>query len=140
MELIVLKGNPNRGKTETLNIVYQFLLVDGYKQIPGFFKDLKHGDFIDVLSDPKGRIIGIVTQGDYPKGDYSVGNHLKYLENAKCIKTICAQTLGDTKERIAKTIATYTHKHLEKKEESDKSLQRIVNHKDAIKIKDMLSK
>lgn len=134
MNLIVLKGRPNKGKTQTLNIVYHFLLANGYKQMPGFFKDLANGDFMDVLTDPHGNIIGIVTQGDYAKGRNFVGNHLKYLENANCSKTICAQTLGATKSRIANIIATYSHTDLVKTEEISKSLQRIENCNDAIKI------
>lgn len=45
MEVIALQGNPDVGKTTTLNIVYQLLLQAGYTQVAGKFKDLSNDDF-----------------------------------------------------------------------------------------------
>ena len=63
MELIVLKGKANVGKTATINYVYN-----------------------DEI------ILGIVSQGDYVGTDNSVQNHLNRLEKKSCSKVVCAQT------------------------------------------------
>ena len=113
MDLIVLEGDPHIGKTETLNIVYQLLLQTGYTQIPGNFK------------------VGIVTQGDYAIGPCSVKNHILHLQSKGCGKAICACTLGGSKQKIKNAIALYPHITISKIANSNISLRRIDNNKDA---------
>lgn len=106
MKVIVLKGENDSGKTQTLKIVYVLLLKEGYKQADSNnFQYLDgNGDFIDIL-EFKGKKIGIVTQGDYSEGENSVKNHLKKLKdydhNCGCDIAICACTIG---KNIEKTI------------------------------------
>ena len=110
MKLIVLKGEPDAGKTVTINYVYNKLRGEGYiEPSRDVFKDLENGDFLTVLE--KERIkLGIVSQGDYVIGDCSVKKHLESLENQSCSIVICAQTIGETKEKIQKTIDKYSQK------------------------------
>lgn len=107
MELIVLEGDAHVGKTTTLNIVYQLLLQAGYRQVPGFFQDLANNDFLDVLEDSNKQRVGIVTQGDYAIGNFSVKRHLMTLDQAGCKKTVCARTYGPTKSKILHAIQQY---------------------------------
>lgn len=71
MEVIALRGEPNCGKTETLNLIYKLLLDEGWQQVKDSYQDLCNRDFLDVLKKGN-KILGIVTQGDYAIGDYSV--------------------------------------------------------------------
>ena len=82
MKLIVLKGEPDAGKTVTINYVYNKLRGEGYiEPFRDVFKDLENGDFLTVLE--KERIkLGIVSQGDYVRGDCSVKKHLESLWHA----------------------------------------------------------
>lgn len=131
MELIVLKGDGNVGKTETINIVYQLMLSNGYTQVAGYLEDLGKDDFVDVLYNGSQKI-GIVSQGDYAIGTYSVKNHLIRLQNAGCDKAICACTNG--KPKIINAINGYIHTIINKTKEPDASLQEIENKKSAQKI------
>ncbi len=131
MDLIVLKGNSDVGKTTTINIVYQLLLTKGYKQVPNCFQDLGNGDFLDVIENGIQKV-GIVSQGDYAIGSYSVGNHLFTLQNAGSNKAICACTNG--KPKIINAINKYTHTSINKTSQTNVSLQRIDNNYDALKI------
>lgn len=134
MELIVLQGQPDCGKTTTINIVYYLLLQNGYKQVVGNFMNLGKNDFLDVLENGAQRI-GIVSQGDWCRGPYAVKLHLKKLCNAGCSKTICAQTLGLHKSPIAKMIALYpVLKFISKSKTPIPSLERIDNYNVACSI------
>lgn len=129
MEVIALEGNPNIGKTTTLNIVYQLLLQAGYTQVKGTFIDLNNNDCLDVL---QGELrIGIVTQGDYAVRKCSVKNHLLHLQSLGCNKVICACTLGVSKQKIKDAIASYSHTYVAKTISISVDQQRIDNNKDA---------
>jgi ABC-type uncharacterized transport system YnjBCD ATPase subunit len=102
MEVLALEGNSNCGKSETLNIVYQMLLSDGFTQIAGNFAVLgnpKMRDFTDVLTK-ENKIIGIVTQGDYVIGKDSIAKHLNKLFLAGCSVAICACTNNNPKAKL----------------------------------------
>jgi len=108
MKLIVLKGKPDAGKTVTINYVYNKLRGKGYiESSVDAFKDLENGDFLTVL-EKEGVKLGVVSQGDYAETENSVENHLKKLESKECLITICAQTIGNDKEGIRKTIEKYS--------------------------------
>ena len=112
MKLIVLKGEPDAGKTVTINYVYNKLRGQGYiESSKNVFKDLENGDFLTVLEKENVKL-GVISQGDYAKGDCSVKKHLESLENQSCSIVICAQTIGENKEKIQKAIDTYSHKEI----------------------------
>ncbi|WP_270527601.1 hypothetical protein [Phocaeicola plebeius] len=117
MKIIALEGPSNCGKTETLHIVYNSLLQNGYQPIPNAFEDLFNNDFLDVV-EKSGKIIGIVTQGDYAIGKCSVKKHLERLTKFNCDTIICACILGDTKHKIKDAIMTYKPYHFLTKSKS----------------------
>lgn len=112
MKLIVLKGEPDAGKTVTINYVYNKLRGQGYIE-PSIdvFEDLENGDFLTVLKRESIKL-GIVSQGDFAKGEWSVKNHLENLEKQNCSIVICVQTIGKDKEKIQKTIDEYPQKEI----------------------------
>ena len=135
MNVLALKGEPNCGKTETLNLVYHLLLLNGYKQVSGHFRVLGNPiirDFIDVLvqGDKK---IGIVTQGDYVVGENKIAAHLKYLADAGCTIIICACTSGNPKGQLQVEVYP-SHTFIEKAKASFDYLERIENNAVAQKI------
>lgn len=139
MKIIALQGKRNKGKSETLNIVYQFMLLFGYTQVPGHFRELGNPiqkDFTDIL-EKKGMRIGIATLGDYDdyKSDSDalpgdiIQDLITHLQSHGCKKVICACNI-----KLAKAIAfikSYQHHFVKKTETSVKSEQRIRNGEDA---------
>ena len=112
MKLIVLKGEPDAGKTVTINYVYNKLRGQEYiEPSRDVFKDLENGDFLTVLEKENVKL-GVISQGDYAKGDCSVKKHLESLENQSCSIVICAQTIGENKEKIQKAIDKYSQKEI----------------------------
>ena len=51
MEVIALEGDPNSGKTKTLNLVYALLVQAGYTQVPRFFHDFCKDYFLYVFEN-----------------------------------------------------------------------------------------
>jgi hypothetical protein len=140
MYVIALTGKVNTGKTETLNIVYQLLLFDGYKQVknlpsPFIFRVLGNDqkDFTDVL-EKKGKVVGIVTMGDFysKEGDdgETIKNLLRRLFNAGCTTAICACT-GENVEKIRLELQDYPNITFQKSIASQPSEERIKNNSDA---------
>ena len=89
MELIVLKGKANVGKTATINYVYNELIKKNWKEVEPY-REISNGDFWAVLEKDE-IILGIVSQGDYVGTDNSVQNHLNRLEKKSCSKVVCAK-------------------------------------------------
>ena len=87
MELIVLKGKENTGKTTAINYVCNKLRGRGYIESSiKNFEDLGNGDFLTVLEKGETKI-GIISQGDEPN---KIPIHLKKLKEKNCQKVICA--------------------------------------------------
>ena len=103
MEIISLRGPQNSGKTTTLTIVHDKLLKQSSQNSNNCFKEISNGDFLDVI-EYNGRKVGIVTQGDYSRGECSVKNHLRELKNLGCDVAICACTIGYGKDSIQAAI------------------------------------
>ncbi|RYD56783.1 MAG: hypothetical protein EOP56_10340 [Sphingobacteriales bacterium] len=100
MKVIGLSGRAGCGKTLTLNIVYHELKKRGYEPVSGMLADLNNGDFLDILYNGI-QTIGIVTQGDWPAGPYSLHGYLERLRANGCFKAICAcRTKGGTKNSV----------------------------------------
>lgn len=124
-----MRGQPNKGKSETINIVYQYMLLFGYIQVPGNFGmgNPVQKDFIDIL-EKKNLKVGIFSMGDYAIGPDSVANLLKRLLNAGCDKAICACTI---KPGTEKAVMAYPHIFINKRLGTNSSNERIVNGEDA---------
>jgi len=87
MEVIALRGIYDTGKSETINMVYQGLLAVGYRQVLGCLQNLGgHNDFLDIIENGIKKI-GIVSRGDIAG---LLAQDLQYLNNANCLKTVCA--------------------------------------------------
>lgn len=142
MKLIVLLGKSNEGKSETLNIVYQYLLLFGYAQVHGHYRDLGNKinkDCIDIL-EKKGQKVGLAMMGDYGRNANepidSNGEHVQdfiaYFQLHSCDVAIvaCNSNLVNAVAHInslnpvlfTKTVHSLT------------SMHRIVNGEDAEKI------
>jgi hypothetical protein len=131
MNVIALRGNVDTGKSHVINIVYQFALKSGWKQVPGHFRILgnpKFEDIIDILSKDD-RLLGFIGAGDYQIGDIGVGNLLKELYNKGCDVVVCSCR---TNHKIEKAISNYTnHTWVQKTLSTGKENDRIVNGIDA---------
>ena len=93
MKVIALSGAENTGKSHTINVVYNFLLRDGYIQLPGHFRVLGNPifeDIIDIITKKK-VLVGFVGMGDYQRGQgASLKSLLEELKNKGCHVAICA--------------------------------------------------
>lgn len=132
MKVIALRGGVDTGKSHTINIVYSFLLRDGFKQdSTPYYRDLGdpiYKDFIDVLARGELRI-GIVGMGDYVIGRESLANLIKELSAEQCSVVICA--CRDT-PKIVDAVAQYpNHFFVDKTPSTGKHNHRIVNVQDA---------
>lgn len=135
MKVIALIGEENTGKSHTINIIYTFLLRDGYVQIPGHFRELgnpAHKDFIDILEyhDKK---VGFVSLGDYVTGvGRSLRSLLEELRVKGCDVAICASR---NNPKIISAVTAYPLHILENKTHSSgRENDRTVNVKDALKM------
>ena len=87
MELIVLKGVPNAGKTATINYVYNEL-KDKRGYILHRHQKFRKGDFLAVVKK-ENDIVGIISQGE---GIPYIKKFLKEFKDQEgCTKVICAQ-------------------------------------------------
>lgn len=83
--IIALKGKGNTGKSTTIRLLHELLLLNGYQLINSDLH-VNGGDFIAVFSK-KGKRIGVTSSGD----TYDlVRNHLQELINANCNICVCA--------------------------------------------------
>lgn len=135
MKVIALIGEENTGKSHTINIIYTFLLRDGYSQIPGNFRELgnpAHKDFIDILEyhDKK---VGFISLGDYVTGvGRSLRSLLEELQIKGCDVAVCASR---NNPRIISAVTAYPLHVLENKTRSSgRENDRTVNVKDALKM------
>lgn len=139
MEVIALRGQSDKGKSETLNIVYQLMLQFGYLQTPpgpAHFRmlgNLVQRDFIDIL-ERKGKKVGIATMGDYGgNATESVKNLLAYLDSQGCDVAVCACRIGIAS--ILNAVVKYPiHHFIDKTVTSNPHEERIKNAEDAEKI------
>lgn len=140
MEIIALRGPSNTGKTTTLKIVFEKLKAQGFQPMKDLEEDLGNGDFLWVL-EKDGRKVGLVTQGDYVRKEYSVKNHLSKLESAGCDTAICACTTGKSKLGIQCSIDAYAiHDYVDKTQETDEALFSEANEADANKVMDLFNR
>ncbi len=149
MYVIALTGQSDRGKSTTLNRVYQLLLENGYRQLENYPTGFTHRvlwentehtekgeDFIDIV-ERKGFLVGIVSLGDYHKEeDNNVRNLLNELERAGCNVAICALSHGasnKSKEDIIQSqLSAYPHKIIAKTVVTEDIAPNLINRQRAI--------
>lgn len=133
MKVIALSGAVDTGKSHVINIVYTFLLRNGYTQIPGYFRELgnpAYEDFIDIL-EKEGKKVGFVGMGDYITGvGRGLKNLLEELKTKGCDVAVCA--CRDNPKIIAAVTAYLTHDIVNKTLSTGRENDRIVNVADAL--------
>lgn len=138
MDVIVLVGGKNTGKSKTLNIVYQYMLLFGYVQVPGHFMEIGNRDFYDCrdILEKKGKKVGIATMGDFEdkQPGETVQDLLNYFDTNGCNIAICA--CNDMLQVALAFIRTYNHQIIQKtvRRNRDGSDERIVNGEDAERV------
>ena len=134
MKVIGLKGRKGSGKSHTINIVYSFLLRDGYSQVPGYFRVLgnpKFEDVFDILTKD-GVKVGIIGMGDFQKGKGGLGNLIKGMEKNGCDVVVCACR---NEPKIEKGVTQYKNHHfVDKTISTGNNNNRIVNVIDAERV------
>ena len=88
--ILALQGPENKGKTSSLVILRNLMLVatSGYIQVPGkYWKDPSSDDFIDIF-EKAGKYVGIASAGDIPS---IITRNLNGLQTQNCeiIVTSC---------------------------------------------------
>jgi len=131
MKVIALRGDVSTGKSHVINIVYQFLLQDGWVQVPTHFRILgnpAYEDIIDILQ--KGaQTIGVIGAGDYQIGAIALSKLLKELELKGCDIAVCACR---TNPKIEAAVNNYAnHFWHDKTTSTGRENDRIVNGIDA---------
>lgn len=106
MKVIALKGESNIGKTTTLNLLYRILVISLAKPKGNEWTDLGNNDFLDILLTFDNQVLGIVSQGDFEEGVWSVASHLQTLYEKGCQMVICAANKSRTK--IEEAICNYS--------------------------------
>ena len=132
MKVIALAGAENTGKSHTINIVYAFLIAQGYRQIPCHFRILGNPVFEDVFDilEKGGKKVGFVGMGDYVTGQgRSLKSLLEELNQKGCDVAICACR---SITRILADVQSYSVHHVVPKTPSmGRDNDRIVNVGDA---------
>ena len=92
MKVIALRGIENSGKSHTINVLYSFLIRDGYKQVPGHFEiqgNPKFQDIFDILTKD-GILVGVIGMGDFENTPHSIDKLISDLETKGCDIILCA--------------------------------------------------
>lgn len=96
-EIFALQGPGNCGKSTTLRMFYEELLLKYPKAVPALLKDGR--DFKAIVSNVKGKLIGIESQGD---PNSRLDESLKEFQTAQCDIVFCAcRSWGMTCDWIA---------------------------------------
>ncbi len=126
MKVIVLEGLPNKGKTSTLNLVYNILLQNGNsnnKQPLGGDPN----DFSDIV-DWNNKRIAFFTMGDYST---YLSNAIYGYNNQQCDVLICALSTDTPKIRANNALNYFNATRINKRIAINNSLESQMNSNDA---------
>ena len=128
MEIIVLEGLPNRGKTTTIGLLYQMLIKNGgistNKQPLGWDPN----DFSDIVINYKNLKIAIFTMGD---NSNAISQAILQYDNLSCDFFICSLSTGTAKVRANKRINQYRNRRIPKTVSSSNITESQANNNDA---------
>lgn len=135
MEIIVLEGLPNKGKTETIGIVYDLVInakgvSQGRSQVGSDPRD-----FEDIVTGYKSKKIAFYSAGDQSN---FLANAVRKYAAAKCDLLICALSLNGSKLNANKAINKHVNTRVPKTIEPNPNLRSKVNNADAQKIYAMI--
>lgn len=127
MRILVLQGMPNKGKTETLNLVYDMLITNGgisnNRQQLG--ADVK--DFSDIVN------IGTQRIAFYTMGDYStcLANAIYDYDHQRCDILVCALSTNTSKVRANNALNHFNANRINKTIAPNVNLELTSNTADA---------
>ncbi len=128
MELIVLEGLSNTGKTTTVGLLYEILLANGGTSTN---KELLGGDpndFSDIVVDYKNLKIAIFTMGD---NSTEISKAIVRYNNLGCDFFICSLSTGTPKIRANNRINQYQNTRIQKTLSSQNISETQANNNDA---------
>ena len=128
MQIIVLEGLSNTGKSTTIGLLYNLLLNNGgtstNKQPLG--NDPK--DFSDIIINYKNLKISIFTMGD---NSTAISQAIQNYNNKNCDFFICSLSSGTPKIRAKKRINQFINTRIPKTIASQNITQSQANNNDA---------
>lgn len=131
--ILALRGRGNSGKTTTITLLADMLKLNGWRQVPGKYK--QHGkDFIDMYKKDS-ILLGVTSSGDTFD---LVNNMLQQMDDASCHIGICACRTYDFSSKPGTNAAVNGHSEnvlfIEKTYAEGKNKQLEANTKDASKV------
>ncbi len=136
--IIGLYGSSNKGKSETIRLVYGKLcnMFPDYTFHPDFIQVIPENGDICIVIIINGIIIGIESQGD---PNSRIFKSLPIFAKLNCDIILCAtRTRGGTVEEVKKLSNDYEINWIEKNGEQDNKKHKINNEKIATEILDLL--
>ncbi|MCC9019764.1 hypothetical protein [Flavobacterium lipolyticum] len=130
MEIIVLEGSSNTGKSTTIGLLYQLLLNVGTstnKQPLG--GDPK--DFSDIVINYKNLKIAVFSMGD---NSTAISQAIVHYNNQKCDLFICSLSTGTPKIRANNRINQFNNTRISKTIASQILTESQANNNDASRI------
>lgn len=128
MEIIVLEGLSNTGKTTTIGLLYQILLNNGgtptnKQQLGG-----DPNDFSDIVINYKNLKIAIFTMGD---NSNAISQAIVNYNNLNCDFFVCSLSTGTPKIRANNRIYQYRNTRVYKTVASQSITENQANNNDA---------
>jgi hypothetical protein len=128
MELIVLEGLSNTGKTTTIGLLYQKLLQNGGKSTNKQPLGGDENDFSDIIVNYKNLKIAIFTMGDYST---AISQAIVQYYNLGCDFFVCSLSIGTLKIRASNRISQYPNTRIPKTLSSQGISKNEANNNDA---------
>ena len=134
MKIIALRGREKSGKTKVIDLVYHFLIHDGYKQVPGKFRLIGSSGsscYIDCLTWNNIKV-GISNSGNVKSGKNGLQALIMDFEDLHCNMMIIDCLPNSPNENVLENYKN--HAFVEKTESKDIAFVRLINVADAEEI------
>lgn len=127
MRIIVLQGMPKKGKTTTINLLWDLLRNNGGSSTNKRPYGGDPNDFIDIVLW-KNLKIGILSMGDLST---PIANEIRNFNNQKCDVVVCALSINNAKVRANNTINQFNTTRINKTVTLNKNSEIAANTTDA---------
>ncbi|MDI5950274.1 hypothetical protein [Flavobacterium yafengii] len=128
MEIIVLEGFSNTGKTTTIGILYNLLLSNGGISTNKQALGRDPNDFSDIVINYKNLKIGIFSMGD---NSTAISQGIVNFNNQNCDVFICSLSTGTPKVRANNRINRFQNIRIPKTIASQNITENQANNNDA---------
>ncbi|OOV25066.1 hypothetical protein BXU11_16070 [Flavobacterium sp. LM5] len=128
MEIIVLEGHSNKGKTTTIGLLHQILLQNGGTSTNKQPLGGDQNDFSDIVVNYKNLKIAIFTMGD---NSTSISQAIVQYDSLGCNFFICSLSTGTPKIRAHNRINQYQNTRIQKTLSSQNISENQANNNDA---------